>query len=620
MTGGGGAAAAGNAAMDGERSQRLNRLTVSGIMLMVVGCLALAMQLPLFSLSPSALSMQEYMNHVKISSTIADTVRVAQNETMSLISLATTSALGNTNSNENVELSRADAETGSSKVEILSIDDSSGADQTHLSQPEAEDSTKAAASPETLAETQATPDASSSSLSSGDTTAATLDTQTASDQNATPPQEETKHKPLNVIVLYPDDMRHDSLSCAGTQPVYTPFLDQMAREGIRFRQNCVTTSICWISRATLFSGQYASRHQALFLFRPIPEEKWNATFPAILRQHGYYLGHIGKWQYHNVGFTSKAFDDARIYEGRHIFKDAHVTVKNRNDAIDFLRKRPKDRNFAMQVAFYAPKAVGEGYSQWTPQDKSLALYQNVTLTYPPGMNESFQRLPYFFHQDRGTEARRRFTTRFATPEQYDNSMKNYYRMINEVDDAARDIYNELIAQNILEETMIIFTTDNGFHTAEHGLSGKWFPYEESIRVPLIIRDPRIPPEKRGMLSDEFTLNIDLASTILGAAGLPSDPTMQGRDIADLYLRPTVPPWRQEFYYEFASKGKKIIPEANAVVRHDFKYFIYPEWNVEQLFNIKEDPKEENDVINDPKYAHVLADMRRRYNEMKAEVK
>jgi len=130
----------------------------------------------------------------------------------------------------------------------------------------------------------------------------------------------------------------------------------------------------------------------------------------------------------------------------------------------------------------------------------------------------------------------------------------------------------------------------------------------------------MPREKVGKTNDDFTLNIDLASTILGAAGLSPDPGMQGRDIADLYLRKTDPPWRTEFYYEFPSKGKKKIPGSYALVRKDFKYFYYPEWNVEQLFNLKEDPLEENDIFDEPQHADLIKEMRQRFKELQQQAK
>jgi arylsulfatase len=446
-------------------------------------------------------------------------------------------------------------------------------------------------------------------------------------ETATPQDgDTTKKKTLNVIVLYPDDMRHDSIGAAGTQIVQTPFLDHLAETGMRFTHNCVTTSICWISRATLFSGQYSSRHGAETLNRPIGPAAWNNTYPALLREAGYYLGHVGKWQYRNAPFTKQAFDYVTLNEGQHVFrhkgKMTHVTDKNQADAIHFLQTRPKDRNFALQVAFYAPKAVGNSDMQWTPMNKTSHLYNNVTLAHPVGMNESFWRLPHFFTAYDDIPARARWEERFGTSEKFDASMKAYYRMITEVDQACEAIYKELEAQGIANETMVIFTSDNGFFHAEHGLAGKWFPYQESIRVPLIIHDPRIPPEKVGTTSDEYTLNIDLASTILGAAGLEPHPLMQGRNIADLYLRDSdKTPWRNEFYYEFPGQGGgDWIPASNALVRKDFKFFHYPEWNYSQLFNLKEDPLEEYDAINKTEYAELVVEMRQRYYELQQQVK
>jgi arylsulfatase len=234
-------------------------------------------------------------------------------------------------------------------------------------------------------------------------------------------------------------------------------------------------------------------------------------------------------------------------------------------------------------------------------------------------------LPHFHSQNYKSEARKRWNQRFGTAHKFDASMKAYYRMITEVDACAKAVVAEVERQGMLNETMIIFTTDNGFFHAEHGLSGKWFPYQESIRVPLILWDPRMPTSVRNTTNDEFTLNIDLAETILGAANLPPHPRMQGRDIADLYLPERrnnleTKPWREEFYYEFPGQASlNIIPAANALVRKDFKLFHYPEWKTWQLFNLKDDPLEEVDLIEDPKYAAVVAEMKTRYAELQASV-
>jgi len=151
-------------------------------------------------------------------------------------------------------------------------------------------------------------------------------------------------------------------------------------------------------------------------------------------------------------------------------------------------------------------------------------------------------------------------------------LKNYFRLITEVDAACQAIWNELEAQGILNETMVIFTTDNGFYHGEHGLAGKWYPHEESIRVPLIVWDPRMPTNKQGDTEDAFTLNVDLAPTILGAANVTVPSVMQGHDIADLYLKPEAKEdWRTDFFYEYPNIfGQDVIPGSTALVRKGIK--------------------------------------------------
>ncbi len=174
-------------------------------------------------------------------------------------------------------------------------------------------------------------------------------------------------EPLNVIVLYPDDWTHHDLE--GVVPVLkTPFLSQLANEGIRFTQNAVTTSICWISRATLYTGQYVSRHASTFLFRPrfTEKENWMKSYPYMLKhQAGYFTGLVGKWQYQKA--PSDLFDFQRMYHGKFWFNNErtengtrvtkHVCEKTRDDAIDFLNERPKDKPFALSVSLGPPKGM-----------------------------------------------------------------------------------------------------------------------------------------------------------------------------------------------------------------------------------------------------------------------
>lgn len=426
-------------------------------------------------------------------------------------------------------------------------------------------------------------------------------------------------RPMNVVVLYADDWRHDTLGCAGHPVLKTPHIDQLAREGVRFTHNYVTTSICGVSRATLLTGQWMSRHgNPRFEMFKTP---WAETYPGILRTSGYYVGHVGKW--HNGKFPAERFDFGRAYAGRHWMKNAagemvHVTKQNELDALAFLKERPADKPFCLTVAFFATHAEDPNPKQYLPQPQSLALYQDASIPLPKTATDAhFSKLPSFLATDKN-EGRIRWKWRFDTPERYQEYMKNYLRMATEVDGVCGQVVAELKRQNLLDQTLVIFTTDNGYFHAEHGLADKWYPYQESIRVPLVIRDPRLPSEQRGGTNDAMTLNADLAPTILAATNQTAAPRMQGRDMAPLYLKTAAPAWRDEYFYEHATVGNIArIPSSEALVRKDVKYLWWPDYDHEELFDLKDDPFEEHNLAQEPRQAERLAALRKRFRELKA---
>jgi hypothetical protein len=169
---------------------------------------------------------------------------------------------------------------------------------------------------------------------------------TTSDGEKTKKASKSLKKPLNILLLFGDDWRHDSVGSASNGLVKTPFLDNLATQGIRFTHNCVTTSVCWVSRATLYSGQYVSRHKSTEPMKPEFYKGWNKTFPFLLREKGDYLGHVGKWHFNDYfEFVKPQLDWERFYYGSHWYPDEkggeiHTTKKNEQDAITFLRERP----------------------------------------------------------------------------------------------------------------------------------------------------------------------------------------------------------------------------------------------------------------------------------------
>jgi arylsulfatase len=431
--------------------------------------------------------------------------------------------------------------------------------------------------------------------------------------------------PLNVLILYADDWRHDTLGCAGHPIVKTPNIDRLASEGVRFKNNFVTTSICGVSRATLFTGQWMSRHgnRAFEAFKT----PWDETYPGVLRERGYHVGLVGKW--HNGKFPAERFDFGRSYSGVHWIQQddgtkVHVTAKNEKDAMDFLTSKPANKPFSLNVSFFATHAEDSNPKQYLPQPESMSLYADIQIPVPKtATDESFKKLPPFIANERN-EGRNRWHWRFDTPERYQEYMKNYYRLVTEVDAACGTIIEKLKAIGEYDRTLIVFTTDNGYFHAEHGLADKWYPYEESIRVPLIIRDPRMAKEFVGTVNEQMTLNADLAPTFVTASGGSVPASMQGRDLATLYGKEAdqaKKSWRKDYFYEHGIiRDKDFIPASEALVQLDWKYIVWPDFDVEQLFDLTNDRQEEMDLVKSPSHQVRLAEMRTRFQSLKQAAK
>lgn len=412
--------------------------------------------------------------------------------------------------------------------------------------------------------------------------------------------------PLNVLLIVLDDMRWDALGAAGNPIVRTPHLDRLAGEGVRFAQARVTTSICMVSRASILTGQYMSRHGVTTFGTALEPEAFAQSAPGVLRRAGYWTGHVGKY---GIGRPRPDdFDVLRAYEGVHwIAREdgsrVHVTEQNTHDALDFLRARPTDRPFLLMLSFFAPHAEDRAPEQYLPQPWSAASYAGVTV--PPPLRDGaryVEALPPFLSHD-GNEGRVRFRKRFDTDARYQDYMTRYYRLVTEVDAGIGRVIEQLRAQGVLEHTLIVVVGDNGYFQADRGLADKWYPYDESIRVPLVIRDPRLPAGRRGATRDEYALNIDVAPTIVAATGQRVPAAMQGQDIAPLYLQASPPQWRDEFFYEHpVVLGRDRIPASQAVVRADWKYVEWPDFDHRQLFDLTADPGELRNLAGVPAHA------------------
>jgi membrane-anchored protein YejM (alkaline phosphatase superfamily) len=285
------------------------------------------------------------------------------------------------------------------------------------------------------------------------------------------------HDPLNILLLYADDWTYKTLGAVNSF-VKTPNIDELAANGVLFTHNCVTTSICMVSRATLYTGQYASRHKTYKIVdRNMYEDgKWDDTLFTKLAGAGYHVGMAGKWHHHDPPNRKEAFAMFRSYYGSHFIErggvQRHITELNEEDGLEFLHTRPVNKPFALMVSFFATHAEDGSQEQYRPQNRSMHLYANGTVPIPrTATEEHLRRLPPFL-QDFQNFGRGRWNGRYSTPELYQHMMKQTYRMATEVDTVCGNLVAELKKQGVFNRTLIIFTTDNGNFHGDHLLAEK----------------------------------------------------------------------------------------------------------------------------------------------------
>ncbi len=425
----------------------------------------------------------------------------------------------------------------------------------------------------------------------------------------------------NIIFLLTDDQRWDTTGCAGNSIIQTPNIDDMAENGVMFKNAFVTSAICAVSRASIFSGQYARRHGILDFSTSFSKQAQAQTYPMLLRRAGYRTGFVGKY---GVGKAEDMPRDefdlwygcAASQCGPYERKDEngnykHLTRFTGEQAIEFLRTCSAEVPFCLSVSFKAPHVQGSHPLQFVADRAYKDLYKDITIPTPKTAEPRyFEALPRFLQE---SEARKRWQTRFATPDKFQESVKNYYRLITGVDIMIGQIRQELKQLGFDDNTVIILTGDNGFYLGERGLAGKWFPHEESIRVPLIIYDPRFAKKKGGQVQSQIALNIDIAPTILSMAGVSIPEQMQGSSLVPL-MNGKKPKWRTDFFYEhlFDHPG---IPKSEALGSQDWKYIRYIEHDYEELYDLKNDPQETKNLAKEEKYRRTLESLRKRCDKL-----
>lgn len=439
----------------------------------------------------------------------------------------------------------------------------------------------------------------------------------------------TPEEKPNIIFLLTDDQRWDALGAMGNDIIQTPNLDKLANEGVLFTNSYVTTSICCCSRPSILTGQYVSRHEINSFHQDLTGEALQNTYPLLLKnQAGYKIGFIGKYGIGLEQHPADSFDFwtcEKMHQPDYEITDEngdslHYTDKVGNDISQFLDQFGNKEPFCLSVSFKAPHVQDSDPRQFIYNLRYKNLYKDAEIPLPETAGEEYWNM---FPEDFKTnnEARKRWEMRFSDLEKYEESVRGYYRLITGVDDVVGEMMQKLEELGIAENTVIIYMGDNGFYLAEHGMAGKWYAHEESIRVPFFISDPRATTNKKGLKLQEMALNIDIAPTILSIAGVDIPAQMQGQDVTKLISGDLDAPWRTEFFYEHTI-DIPTIPESYAAISEQYKFITYPDLSsgFEEFYDRIQDPFEKNNLIDNPEYESIIADYRVKLEEMKIQAK
>ncbi|MGB2906691.1 MAG: sulfatase [Candidatus Aminicenantaceae bacterium] len=419
-----------------------------------------------------------------------------------------------------------------------------------------------------------------------------------------------KRRP-SIILLLTDDQRYDAMGCAGNPIIQTPNMDWLAQNGVRFENAFVTTPICAASRASIFTGLYERKHDYTFTKSPIREKFTDLSYPKLLRDAGYRTGFVGKFGIKVLGGVEGEWFDFFRPSAYPYFKDVagqqkHLTDINMDLAFEFIRETDSDQPFCLSLSTWAPHAHDEKKQQYFWPQACDDLYR-ASIIPPPVLQEPeyFASLPEFVKQSMNRE---RWFWRFDTPDKYQEMVKGYYRMISGVDMALGRLRIELKRLGRDRDTIIILMSDNGYFLGERGFAGKWTMHDFSIRIPLIIYDPRIDGACQGSVDSNLVLNVDVTPTILDIAGICTPQMYQGRSLRPL-IRGSQADWREAILTEHLWDHPDI-PQSEAIRSKNWKYIRYPQHpEFEELYDLRSDSIERNNLAFDKRCSETIEKLR-----------
>ena len=415
----------------------------------------------------------------------------------------------------------------------------------------------------------------------------------------------------NIVFILVDDLRWDALGCMGHPIARTPNIDRIAKEGALFRNFFVSIPLCSPSRASFLTGQYAHTHKVVDNADNAALSHRLVTFPRLLHDAGYETAYVGKWHMGMDDSSRPGFDHWVSFKGQGAYLDPVINVDGNSSKVngymtDILNEHAvnfvKATHQKPFLLYLSHKSV---HGPFTPAERHKDLFTDATFPIPPSLNDTLEGKPALTRKvaedasANGKKKKKKTATREAALDSeanHFNIARNQLRAMAAVDEGVGRILEALEITSQLDNTLIIFTSDNGFFWREHGLGDKRWAYEESIRDPLLMRYPRLI--KPGTVLEQFALNIDIAPTLLDLAGTPVPKSIHGKSLLPLFKK-SKPPWRKSFLTEyFHEKGFPRTPTWQAARTDRWKYIHYTELEgMDELYDLKADPYELANLIN-----------------------
>ncbi|MFC0537783.1 sulfatase-like hydrolase/transferase [Pelagicoccus mobilis] len=439
----------------------------------------------------------------------------------------------------------------------------------------------------------------------------------------------------NIIFLFTDDLAYSALGISGNEQVKTPNLDRLGRDGVIFERHYNSSAICMASRANVMSGLYEYKTGCNFMHGSMGTKEWETSYPILLKESGYRIGFAGKFGFsisdvRNVDqrgtdgfYAAPFFDDwkgGRVQTSYNTAKNKpmveyakkypHATRSYAAATIDFVKDSIEaGKPFCMSLFFKAP------HSPLDPDPMFDDVYKDTVWKTPENFGQEGS--SHLSGQAREGRQQTYFARYFDTEEKYQDYLRRYHQLVYGVDYAVGMIRDGLEELGVADNTVIIFSSDNGSFLGAHGFGGKVLPYEEAAHVPTFIYDPRLPDSTKGERTESLSANVDIAATILDLAGVDIPKFYDGISLMPLMedasaeVRSTVPiiqVWGEEE------------TRSLSIVSKDFKYinWYYEDSKKglkpsEELYRVTEDTMELDDLSKNPEYASVLNRMRELYD-------